>query len=462
MAGDRTEQASPQRRDKAKREGDILHSRELTSAAATLAGVVLLGWIAPMFVDRWRSVFGAVMAYGSNAAWETGAVDTTLTSLRGLILLGLAPAGMVSGGVAMAALAAGVMQTGGVQLHWSAVSFKPDRINPLTGIKNLFSLRALGRLGKSLIPAAALAALAVQRLSRQWDIPPFSSKRMLILGGEVYEILLASSMLMFGWAAVDFMIEWRSRESRLKMSREDQRQEYKESEGNPQIKQRIRSLRRQAKRRRLAADLTKAAVVITNPTHYAVALEFDFEAMDAPKVLAKGRNLQAQEIKDKARWAGVPILENPPLARSLYKLVDEGQAIPTDLYAAVASILAFLYRQRMQEEMRRRQHQSRRQQEARGASPVRPRDGAAASTAANSAAMIRSTPWRTDGGVGGGSVSSAREKTGGVGSSARTSGGDAKLGGDASEKARPAGAEPGTSRDGGDKGEMNSKREGNL
>jgi flagellar biosynthetic protein FlhB len=136
------------------------------------------------------------------------------------------------------------------------------------------------------------------------------------------------------------------------MSRQEMREEYKESEGNPQIRGRIRNLQRQARRRRVKADVSKAAVVITNPTHYAVALAFDFEVMDAPKVVAKGRNLLAEEIKEQARWAGVPILENPPLARSLYKAVEVGDSIPVELYAAVASILAFLYRQRVEEQMR--------------------------------------------------------------------------------------------------------------
>jgi flagellar biosynthetic protein FlhB len=138
------------------------------------------------------------------------------------------------------------------------------------------------------------------------------------------------------------------------MSREDMRDEYKETEGNPQIRGRIRNLQRQARRRKVKADVSKAAVVLTNPTHYAVALSFDFTTMEAPKVVAKGRNLLAEEIKAEARWAGVPIIENPPLARSLYRLVEPGQAIPVDLYAAVAAILAYLYRQRVEAELRER------------------------------------------------------------------------------------------------------------
>jgi flagellar biosynthetic protein FlhB len=138
------------------------------------------------------------------------------------------------------------------------------------------------------------------------------------------------------------------------MSREDLRDEFKQTEGNPQIRSRIRGLQRQMRRRKVKADVSRAAVVLTNPTHYAVALGFDFVAMDAPKVLAKGRNLLAEEIKAEACWSGVPIVENPPLARSLYRSVEVGQTIPVDLYAAVAAILAFLYRQRVEQQMRER------------------------------------------------------------------------------------------------------------
>jgi flagellar biosynthetic protein FlhB len=170
----------------------------------------------------------------------------------------------------------------------------------------------------------------------------------------VYELLLAAAWLLFAWSAIDYLVEWQSRESRLRMSREDMREEMKQTEGNPQIRGRIRNLQRQARRRRVKADVARAAVVLTNPTHYAVALSFDFSTMEAPKVLAKGRNLLAEEIKTEAREAGVPIVENPALARSLYRGVEVGQAIPADLYAAVASILAYLYRQRVEAELRQR------------------------------------------------------------------------------------------------------------
>ena len=254
----------------------------------------------------------------------------------------------------MAALGVGVLQTGGINFNVEAVGFKLDRINPVSNIKNLFSLRAAARLAKSLIPAGVLAVFAVQRIARQLTIPPFSITRLEQLGSDVYGLLLAAAWLLFGWSAIDYLVEWQSRESRLKMSKQEMRDEFKETEGSPQIRNRIRNLQRQARRRRVKEDVSKAAVVLINPTHYAVALGFDFTTMEAPKVLAKGRNLLAEEIKAEARWAGVPIIENPPLARSLYRSVEVGQSIPADLYAAVAAILAYLYRQRVEAELRER------------------------------------------------------------------------------------------------------------
>ena len=354
MPGERTEQATQHRREKAHREGDILHSRELTAAAGTLAGALGLGALGGRTMEAWRSAFAGFLALGAPAHWEPATLEPTLAAARRLILEVLTPPAIVMALVAVGALSAAIAQTGGVSVHPSAIAWKPERINPVANVKNLFSLRAAARLGKSLIPATFLAVFAVQRIAHQLSIPPFSTERLELLGRDVYGLLLAAAWLLFAWASIDYMVEWQSRESRLKMSRQDLRDEYKETEGNPQIRGRIRNLQRQMRRRRVKADVSKAAVVLTNPTHYAVALGFDFVTMEAPKVLAKGRNLLAEEIKAEARWAGVPIIENPPLARSLYRSVEVGQPIPVDLYAAVASILAYLYRQRVEAELRER------------------------------------------------------------------------------------------------------------
>jgi flagellar biosynthetic protein FlhB len=354
MPGERTEQATQHHRDEARKEGDVLHSRELSAAAGTLAGVMVLGMLGGRVLVAWRTAYAGFLDLGAPAHWEPAEIEPTLYALRRLSLTVLGPPGAVMAAVAAASLGVGVMQTGGISFYAGAVGFKPDRINPVSNLKNLFSLRAAARLAKSLLPAALLAVFAVERIGRQLTLPPFSTARLELLGSDVYGLLLAAAWLLFGWSAIDYLVEWQSRESRLKMSREDMRDEMKRTEGNPQIRSRIRNLQRQMRRRRVKADVSKAALVLTNPTHYAVALGFDFATMEAPKMVAKGRNLLAEEIKAEARWAGVPIVENPPLARSLYRSVEVGQPIPVDLYAAVAAILAYLYRQRVEAELRER------------------------------------------------------------------------------------------------------------
>jgi len=354
MPGDRTEQATPHRREKARREGDVLHSRELSSAAGTLAGVLCLGFLGGKLLNSFRGSFAAALDLGAPGRWDSSNLQPTLFALQRIATNALLPVGVVLGAIAAAAVLSGILQAGGVEVHGAALGFRIDRLSPAANLKNLFSLRAASRLGKSLVPALLLAVFAVQRIARELTIPPFSTARLEILGADVYGLLLAAAWLLLAWALVDYIVEWRSRESRLSMSREEIRQEFKETEGSPQTRSRIRGIQRQMRRRKVKADVAKAAVVLTNPTHYAVALGFDFVTMDAPRVLAKGRNLLAEEIKSEARWAGVPIIENPPLARSLYRSVEVGHTIPVDLYAAVAAILAYLYRQRVEDEMRER------------------------------------------------------------------------------------------------------------
>jgi flagellar biosynthetic protein FlhB len=358
MPGDRTEQATQHRREKARSQGDILQSRELSSAAGTLAGVLCLGLAGRKLIDSFRFVFTAALSNSSPGQWELSTVQPTLSGIIRVLVTATIPAGIAISAIPMASALAGILQTGGLRISGTALGFRFDRVNPIANVRNLCSLRSASRLGKSLLPAAVLAVFAVQRIARELSNPPFALSRIEMLGSDVYGLFLAAASVLFAWALIDYLVEWRSRESRLMMSREELKEEFKETEGNPQIRSRIRGLQRQFRRRKVKSDVAKAAVVLTNPTHYAVALGFDFAAMDAPKVLAKGRNLFAEEIKAEARWAGVPIVENPPLARSLYRSVEIGQAIPANLYAAVATILAYLYRQRVEEEMRERRREA--------------------------------------------------------------------------------------------------------
>ena len=202
--------------------------------------------------------------------------------------------------------------------------------------------------------------------------------RLPAMFSSAYGLALDAAWVTLAWSGLDYAIEWRSWNQRLRMSKQEMRDEMRDSMGNPQIKAKIRQIQRAMRKRKVKADMSRASVVITNPTHYAVALEFSFETMSAPTVLAKGRDLLAAEIREEARWAGIPIIENPPLARSLYKMVEPGQSIPFELYAAVAGILAYLYRQKVEERVRRdRQAKERRTEKAqqRGAERSRGSNG---------------------------------------------------------------------------------------
>jgi flagellar biosynthetic protein FlhB len=246
------------------------------------------------------------------------------------------------------------------------VELKFSKLNPVTNLGNLFSLRSATRLVKSLVPASVMVILGWGALKALMvPMPVMSLLRLPATFSAAYGLALDAAWVTLAWSGLDYVIEWRSWNQRLKMSKQEMREEMRDAMGNPQIKAKVRQIQRAMRKRKVKADMSRASVVITNPTHYAVALEFSFETMSAPTVLAKGRDLLAAEIREEARWAGIPIIENPPLARSLYKMVEPGQSIPFDLYAAVAGILAYLYRQKVEERVRRdRQEQEKVQQTA--------------------------------------------------------------------------------------------------
>jgi len=353
MAGEKTERASPRRKQKAREKGDIFQSRELTSALGMAAGVLVMGSVAERFVMDWRMTYQYSLDLGIHRDMSVRDGAVVAEFARTTLTHAFIPLAMVLGMAFSAVLMVGLAQAGGLRFHAESLQPQFNRLSPATNIKNIFSTRAATRMLKSLIPAALVLVVATHILEQGiLSLPVLSYAHVTVMFRSFYQMLLYASGILLGWSALDYLVEWRSWEQRLRMSKDEMRDEYKETEGSPQVRNRIRSIQRQMRRRRMQADVSRATVVIVNPTHYAVALEFDFETLDAPKVLAKGRNLMAQQIKDQARWAGVPIVENPPLARSLYRSVEPGQTIPPDLYAAVATILAFLYRQRVEEMMR--------------------------------------------------------------------------------------------------------------
>jgi flagellar biosynthetic protein FlhB len=259
---------------------------------------------------------------------------------------------------------------GGFVFAPEALALKFERVSPVSRLKQMFSLSALGNSLKSLLPFAAIAWIAYACLHSHWgailtcsSIGPNGFANLL--STMLWELCWKSSLIFLAWSGVDYLLLWFKSESDLKMSRQEIREEMKQSDGNPATRARIRKLQRQSRRRQMIKAAEKATVVITNPTHYAVALRYEME-MAAPIVVAKGLDLLAQRLKDIARDHDIPIMENRPLAQALYKGAEVGDAIPSALYHAVAEILVLVYK--AQAEVRKRDAERRASANARAAS----------------------------------------------------------------------------------------------
>jgi flagellar biosynthetic protein FlhB len=349
-----TEQATEQRKQKARKKGDIVRSRELLSAVSMLVGMLMLGMSARQLLSAWDKVYERSVMLGMSGTQE-GFGRALMQQAVKIIAPALLPVGLILVVAFGATLFAGVGQSGGLQFHAEALGWKLERLNPLTNLGNIFSMRSLTRIFKSLIPTAVVIAMGTKAMAEMiLPMPIMSVMRLPLTLQACYGLAVKAAWVMVIWSALDYAVERMAWNKKLMMSKQEMRDEIKETMGNPQVKGRIRRIQNAMRRRKVKADMSRASVVITNPTHYAVALEFSFELMLAPTVLVKGRNLHAQRIREEARWAGVPIVENPPLARSLYKSVEEGQSIPYELYAAVAGILAFLYKQQVEKAARER------------------------------------------------------------------------------------------------------------
>jgi len=352
MADNRTEKATPQRRQKAREKGQVLRSRDLISAVTVLSAIFVLGWNPEMWIGRWQSYFGRVMEVGALTQWTDQAAVIQWTGLA--VASWVAPILAVAFFVAVAT----TLAQGGIVIATTA--FTPDitRLNPARNVQQLFSLAGFSRILRSLLPSGVILYLALRIMINEAPAVLHSSRlpsraALALLGHLIFALAWQSGMVLLAWSAVDYVLQRQTYEKSLRMTKQEVKQENKDSEGNPQVKGRIRRMRRELLRRSLNKDVKRATAVISNPTHYAVALEYHPASMAAPVVVAKGRNLIALKIKELARWHEVPIVENPPLAQALYKATEVGQMIPPKLYAAVAEILAFLYRTQMRLQGRR-------------------------------------------------------------------------------------------------------------
>lgn len=339
----RSEKATALRRQKAREKGQVVRSRDLASALTLLAVTVTLSSLPQAWISGWRGLFARLLVAGGapELGLGTPVLYWTLRAAAQALVFPLSVALVV-------AVLAHTAQGGFLFVTESLV---PDwgRFNPVNNIGQIFSAAGLSRLLRSLVPFAAMVALAVSIFHRDFPALAHAARfdaRALLgrLGGLLVELAWKFGLVLLAWSGLDYFLQRRTYEQSLRMTRQEVKQESKDTDGNPLIRGRMRRLRRALLRKMMAKDVQRATAVITNPTHYAVALEYRPETMPAPVVVAKGRNLLAERIKQIARWHEIPIVENRVLAQALYKSTEVGQSIPPALYAAVAEILAFLYR----------------------------------------------------------------------------------------------------------------------
>ncbi|HTS67394.1 MAG TPA: EscU/YscU/HrcU family type III secretion system export apparatus switch protein [Terriglobia bacterium] len=339
----RTEQASPRRRQRAQHEGNVPRSRELPAALALMTLVLYIGWCPQTWKNDWRELIERTFTSAAHSDMAGGTPILNWVAWR--VCLWAAPC------LALAWLAAlaGSFALGGFVVAPAALAPRPARLNPASNLQKLYSLAGLQGLLKSLIPSAFVLYIVLAIMVRDWS-QILQMCRMALrpsLGwmlSRIFEICWKSGLVFTLWAGFDVLISRMNYERQIRMTRQEAREDFKETEGHPAVRGRIRRLQREMRRRRMLRDVARATVVVTNPSEYAVALEYKPETMAAPVVVAKGRNLLAQRIKREATWHGIPVVENPPLAQALYRAARVGQAIPAKLYTAVAEILAFIYR----------------------------------------------------------------------------------------------------------------------
>lgn len=348
FAGEKTERATPQRRRQARQEGQVARSVELTSAATMLTGIVLLRITAPRVWSSWLSFMNTTFSSaGTVQSFSVGTVVQLARQTGWLFVQLMAP---LLAAVMIVGAAVGFAQVGALFLPKLLLP-KFSRVNPIEGFKRMFSLRTLVEAVKSVLKLVVVGALAYAATTRtvkqialltQTDVSTLAA----VIGQIVFGLAIQVGVLFLALAFLDFLFQRFEFEKSIRMSRDDIRQEFRQQEGDPLIRQQVRQRGRQLAMRRMMQDVPTADVVITNPTHFSIALKYDGAKMAAPLVVAKGQDEVAMRIREVARDAGVPLMENRPLARQLYRDVEVGQGVPEALFRAVAEILAAVYRLR--------------------------------------------------------------------------------------------------------------------
>ena len=348
--GEKTEEPTAKKLDDARKEGQVAKSKEISNALELLAFFSLVylwtRYMATFFVGNMYDIYSQIPAYIKmyDGRIQEQTISTLFISALLRILLIMAPFLLVGVLVCVVADVA--------QVKWKPTTKplqpKPSKLNPVNGFKRFLSVNSLVELLKSILKIALVGYVVYSYLRKNmppiyqfYDLP--LNQGIMLIGTLVVNLGLRISAFYVIIALLDYIYQKVKFRNDMKMTKQEVKDEYKNQEGDPQIKSKQRQRMQEASRRRMMQQLPQADVVITNPTHYAVAIKYDPELYDAPYVIAKGADYLAQKIKEEAKEHHIEIVENKPLARMLYANVDIGSVVPPELYQAVAEVLAFVY-----------------------------------------------------------------------------------------------------------------------
>lgn len=346
---EKTEDPSQHRIDEFRKRGEVASSKELTSVLVLAASLMTLGLSMVYMYEVLSEFITWLYNLDISSAYTEKSMNTIVHKLVTVSLKSVAPIFLVTLAIGVAANVAQV----GLLFSPEVLEWKPDRINPLQGVKRLFSMKSLVEAIKGVFKFVFILGIVYY----------FLKDEMHTFGGffhlEFFQSFLygKSFLIKLGFAIVlglvviaigDFAYQKFSYKKKLMMTKEEAKQEHKQQDGNPEIKQRIRAVQREMSQRRVMSEVPNADVIVTNPTHISIALKYDPETMVSPEVIAKGADVLALKIREIAKGNDIPIVENVPLARGLYKTVKEGQGVPRNLYKAVAEVLAFTYKLKKQ------------------------------------------------------------------------------------------------------------------
>lgn len=344
-SGDKTEAPTPRRRQEARDNGNIPRSPDIVAAVLLVTMMVLMGWYGPGVVHALKDLMAEMLGESSINGGMASLHNDTGSALRA-VARSLAP---LFAGACLVAILTNLAQVG---FYFDVSRLQPNfaALNPLRGLGRVFGggngnlVKLLMNLAKMLLVTFVAYTAVHGKIALIVSAQRLTAMQAFHLGGTViYAILIRVGLILFLLAILDYAYQRYRIEQSLKMSKQEVKDEMRSMEGDPKIKQRRRQIALQRIIQRIKKDVPTADVVVTNPTHFAVALQYDSKTMHAPKVIAKGQDLIALRIREIAVASGVPILERKPLARALYKMCEVGQEIPEEFYSTVAEILAYVY-----------------------------------------------------------------------------------------------------------------------